>query len=166
MKNVNAPLPDKILSRDDVSKETSFTITNSWRGNFFALNLRMAVSLSIKDNYLFVYEKFSNMIQATNLYLTSNIRKPTIFRKLAQICKTTCGTATQCIAAAKGAEKSNTNVDAQGQLMDSCKHTADFIPRIIEAVRLMKLNPAMAMAQLNLINTADPRPFVYTNFLD
>lgn len=74
MKNVNAPLPDKILSRDDVSKETSFTITNSWRGNFFALNLRMAVSLSIKDNYLFVYEKCSNMIQATNLYLTSNQR--------------------------------------------------------------------------------------------
>ena len=85
----------------------------------------------------------------------NTIRKPTIFRKLAQICKTTCGTATQCIAAAKGAERSNTNVDAQGQPMESCKHTADFIPRIIEAVRLMKLNPAMAMAQLNLINTAD-----------
>ena len=85
----------------------------------------------------------------------NTIRKPTIFKKLAQICKTACGTATQCIAAAKGAEKSNTNGDAQGQMMESCKHTADFIPRIIEAVRLMKLNPAMAMAQLNLINTAD-----------
>ena len=85
----------------------------------------------------------------------NTIRKPTIFKKLAQICKTTCGTATQCIAAAKGAERCNTNLDAQDQLMDTCKHTADLIPRIIEAVRLMKLNPSMAMAQLNLINTAD-----------
>ena len=85
----------------------------------------------------------------------NTIRKPTIFKKLAQICKTSCGTATQCIAAAKGAEKHNTNTDAQNQLMDSCKQTADLVPRIIEAVRLMKLNPTMAMAQLNLINTAD-----------
>merc|ERR1719422_2386659 len=78
-----------------------------------------------------------------------------IFKKLAQICKTTCGTATQCIAAAKGAEKHNSNADAQNQLMDSCKQTADVVPRIIEAVRLLKLNPTMAMAQLNLINTGD-----------
>ena len=85
----------------------------------------------------------------------NTIRKPTIFKKLAQICKTSCGTATQCIAAAKGAEKHNANTDAQNQLMDSCKQTADLVPRIIEAVRLMKLNPTMAMAQLNLINTAD-----------
>ena len=85
----------------------------------------------------------------------NTIRKPTIFKKLAQICKTTCGTATQCIAAAKGTEKHNSNVDAQDLLMDSCKNTADIIPRIIEAVRLMKMNPSMAMAQLNLINTAD-----------
>ena len=85
----------------------------------------------------------------------NTIRKPLIFKKLAQICKTTCGTATQCIAAAKGAEKHNSNADAQNQLMDSCKQTADVVPRIIEAVRLLKLNPTMAMAQLNLINTAD-----------
>ena len=85
----------------------------------------------------------------------NTIRKPTLFKKLAQISKTTCGTATQCIAASKGAEMSNTNVDAQDQLMTACKNTADLIPRIIEAVRLMKLNPSMAMAQLNLINTAD-----------
>ena len=85
----------------------------------------------------------------------NTIRKPLIFKKLAQISKTTCGTATQCIAAAKGAEKHNSNADAQNQLMDSCKQTADVVPRIIEAVRLLKLNPTMAMAQLNLINTAD-----------
>ena len=85
----------------------------------------------------------------------NTIRKPMIFKKLAQICKTTCGTATQCIAAAKGAEKHNSNAESQNQLMDSCKQTADVVPRIIEAVRLLKLNPTMAMAQLNLINTAD-----------
>ena len=82
-------------------------------------------------------------------------RAPALFKKLAMVSKLACGTATQCIAASKGSEKYNTNRNTQDQLLESCKSTADIIPRLIEAVRLNKLNPNMAMAQLNLINTAE-----------
>ena len=96
-------------------------------------------------------EGLINVCQAA----VNTIRKPTVLKKLASACKMACGTATQCIAAAKGAQKSNTNAKAQGQLIDKCKNIADVIPRVIEAVRLLKLNPTMAMAQLNLINSSD-----------
>ena len=85
----------------------------------------------------------------------NTVRAPALFKKLAVLSKFACGTATQCIAASKACEDFNSNTNTQDQLLESCRDTADIIPRLIEAVRLNKLNPSMAMAQLNLLTTAE-----------
>ena len=100
-------------------------------------------------------KRATDQLRITTKEAVGTTIKRKMIKRLENSAKHAAATATQCIAASQGAGQHNTSHMSQDELMESCKAVADVIPRLVESVKLSMQNPNSAMAQLNLINSAE-----------
>ncbi|XP_048515080.1 talin-1 isoform X2 [Athalia rosae] len=91
---------------------------------------------------------------ATTAAATPGLRRKLITR-LESCAKQAAANATQCISAASGAAKHNTNAASQEELNAECRAVAQQVPNLVAGVKGTLAQPDNPTAQLNLINAAE-----------
>ncbi|XP_046743830.1 talin-1 isoform X2 [Diprion similis] len=91
---------------------------------------------------------------ATTAAATPALRRKLITR-LESCAKLAAANATQCISAASGAGKHNTNAASQEELIAECRAMAHQVPNLVAGVKGTLAQPDNSSAQLDLINAAE-----------
>ncbi|XP_015512363.2 talin-1 isoform X1 [Neodiprion lecontei] len=91
---------------------------------------------------------------ATTAAATPALRRKLITR-LESCAKLAAANATQCISAASGAGKHNTNAASQEELITECRAMAQQVPNLVTGVKGTLAQPDNSSAQLDLINAAE-----------
>ena len=92
---------------------------------------------------------------ATNL-ASSNPIKRKIVKRLEQYARHAASCATQCIAATSTLTMANNpNPQAYQELIQQCKIVADFIPKVVQAIRTCMIKPDSYAFQNNLLNACE-----------
>ncbi|KAI8493573.1 Talin-1 [Branchiostoma belcheri] len=119
--------------------------TNAAAGN--AIKKKLVSKLETTEETVTV----QTMVKLTH-YDKDQLKK--ILEELQNAAKHAAAVATQTIAASQAAASSNKNPASQQQLVTSCKHVADHIPRLVQGVRGSRAQPDSPSAQLLLINAS------------
>jgi talin len=92
---------------------------------------------------------------ATNMATSIQIKRK-VFTRVEQCAKHCASCATQCIAATSTLTMNNNkNQQAHQELIQQCKIVADFIPKVVQAIRTCMIKPDSYAFQNNLINACE-----------
>lgn len=91
---------------------------------------------------------------ATNLASSTAIKRK-IFKRLEQCARQSASSATQCIAATSTLTINHHNSQAHQELIHQCKTVADFIPKMVQAIRTCMIKPDSYAFQNNLLNSCE-----------
>ncbi|XP_066270432.1 talin-1-like isoform X14 [Branchiostoma lanceolatum] len=123
--------------------------TNAAAGN--AIKKKLVGKLETSEETVTVKTMTFTKVKLTH-YDKDLLKK--ILEELQNAAKHAAAVATQTIAASQAASSSNKNPSSQQQLVSSCKHVADHIPRLVQGVRGSRAQPDSPSAQLLLINAS------------
>ncbi|XP_078579990.1 uncharacterized protein LOC144864098 isoform X18 [Branchiostoma floridae x Branchiostoma japonicum] len=123
--------------------------TNAAAGN--AIKKKLVSKLETSEETVTVKTMTFTKVKLTH-YDKDLLKK--ILEELQNAAKHAAAVATQTIAASQAAASSNKNPSSQQQLVSSCKHVADHIPRLVQGVRGSRAQPDSPSAQLLLINAS------------